>query len=117
VRQRATEQTGGGLGREGAREQIPLAERASEIAQPRELLGILDSLGHGTQAQAVGERDDRAHERSVRLVVQASPPLTAAVMSSDGWCGSISRSNAGCVPAGASKRSRHTSRAGRSSSV
>jgi hypothetical protein len=50
---------------------MALTERESEIAQPRELLGILDSLGDGTQAQTVGERDDRAHERSVRLVVQA----------------------------------------------
>src|SRR5262245_66327733 len=48
-------------------EQEALAETAPQLAEGVDLLGLLDSLGHDVEVQAVPERDDRARE--ARLIV------------------------------------------------
>ena len=57
----------GGLGGAGggAAEEVALGPLAAEVAEGGDLVGGLDALGHGGEAEAVGQVDDAPHDGGV----------------------------------------------------
>ncbi len=69
-----------GIGRLGLAEIIALNLVTAEPAQEVDLMGLIDTLGHGGQAEAAGQRQDGARLRRPRY---PSPPVRPRLRASD----------------------------------